>query len=279
MKEDADPSDGMMTEAEMTYLTTMEEVKTISHKLVIAEKAFTLVRDRIENLVSKYESLLVKMTSETESMAASSLISYQSSYYSDDSYSSDDDDREKEVLARRAQRAELRAEMAAREAMLAKQEARTLRYEKERELQALQMRLNELQSESSAAINEKEQAASIVLARAIKATRAATPNAARPVGGRVDRTKLEDVKRRFRDRTAAKMRGGSTSSGSEAAPRYGASPSTMTSSGNPQLRMRQDAPRSSHDNVRNTVYRTVGEEMFQHLDFYERSLKAVDGTR
>jgi hypothetical protein len=275
MKEDSDPSDGMMTDAEMTYLTTMEEVKTISHKLVIAEKAFTLVRDRIENLVSKYESLLVKMTSETESMAASSLISYQSSYYSDDSYSSDDDDRERGVLARRAQRAELRAELAAREAVLAKAEARTLRYEKEREVQALQMRLHELQSESSAAINEKEQAASIVLARAINATRSAVPSAARPGGGRVDRTKIEDVKRRFRDRTAAKMRGGSTSSRAEAAPRYGA----VTSSGNPQLRIHQDAPRSSQDNVRNTVYRTVGEEMFQHLDFYERSLKAVDGTR
>ena len=53
MKEEPDPADGMMTDAEMTYLTTMEEVKDISHNLVIAEKAFTFVRDRIEKLVAK----------------------------------------------------------------------------------------------------------------------------------------------------------------------------------------------------------------------------------
>jgi len=41
--------DGMMTEAEMTYLTSMEAVKSLSQKLVLAEKAFTLVEKGLKN--------------------------------------------------------------------------------------------------------------------------------------------------------------------------------------------------------------------------------------
>ena len=71
--------DGMMTEAEMRYLTAMEVVKTVSHKLVLAEKAFTLVRDRIEKLVAKYEALLIKLDNDAESVAPSSVITDASS--------------------------------------------------------------------------------------------------------------------------------------------------------------------------------------------------------
>ena len=267
MREEPDPADGMMTDAEMTYLTTMEEVKTISHKLVVAEKAFTFVRDRIEKLVAKYEALLVKFANDSESVAASSVISYESSYYSDYSYTSEED-HEKGRLARRAQRAELRAELAAREALLARQEARAIRAEKERELHALQMRLHELQSESSAAITEREH--SLVLARAITATRAQQRPAPRPAqtGGRISKTRIDDVKKRFRDRTAAKMYGGAAR-GSDLASRNAAK------SNLPNRR----AAQVSQEQARNNLYRQVGEEMFQHLDFYERSLKAVDGTR
>jgi hypothetical protein len=72
-EEEADFGDDMMTKAEMTYLTSMEEVKTISHKLVIAKTAFGLVQDRIEKLVAKYEALLVKFES-ANSIAPSLLI-------------------------------------------------------------------------------------------------------------------------------------------------------------------------------------------------------------
>ena len=131
-----------MTEAEMTYLTSMEEVKTISKRLVVAENAFAWVRDRIQKLVAKYETLLVKIESDsTVGGAPSSVLTSGTSYFSDDfnSHYSSEDDREKAMLARRARRAELRAEVAAREAYLAKQEAQMVREEKQRELEILQV--------------------------------------------------------------------------------------------------------------------------------------------
>jgi hypothetical protein len=252
MKEEGEAFDGVMTEAEMTYLTSMEEVKTISHKLVLAEKAFTLVKDRIEKLVAKYEALLVRFENETESVAPSSVFTYESSCYSDDFSFATAEEREKEALARRAQRAEIRAELAAREALLTKQHAHRVREEKEKELKALKMRLAELQSESSAAITEREH--SVVLARAITANSRAggttSPKRAANTGGnRISRSKIDDVKQRFRDRSAAKASGAGTG----------------------------PSPEGQHNST--GFYRTVGEEMFQHLDFYERSLKAVGGNR
>jgi hypothetical protein len=261
--------DGMMTEAEMTYLTSMEEVKTISLNLVLAEKAFTLVRDRIEKLVAKYEALLVRFDSETESVAPSSIFTSNSSYYSEDYSYASAEEREKEVLTRRAERAELRAELAAREAMLSKQQAKSIRDQKEQELNTLKARLVDLQSESSAAITEREH--SVVLARAITANsrgvgssiqaRKNGGSSSGPVSGsRISRSKIDDIKKRFRDRSAAKNSTGSLA-GSDV------SPSNLNRSRNP--------PNSSA----NTFYRTVGEEMYQQLDFYERSLKAVEETR
>jgi len=249
--------DGMMTEAEMAYLSSMEEVKTVSHKLVLAEKAFTLVKDRIEKLVAKYEALLVRFENETDSVAPSSLFTCESSYYSDD-YSLAAE-REHETLARRAERAELRAELAAREAMLAKQQAQQVRAEKEKELSNLKARLADLQSESSAAITEREH--SVVLARAITANSRngmSNKNRATSSGGnQISRSKIDDVKQRFRDRNAAKINGDS---------KVG----MPAQSANRVADSRKNA---------NSFYRTVGEEMFQHLDFYERSLKAVEQPR
>ena len=276
MKEEADPADCMMTEAEMTYLTSMEEVKIISHRLVVAEKAFTLVRDRIEKLVAKYEALLVRFENESASVAASSVITYESSYYSDGGSSTDEEERERVALTRRAQRAELRAEVAAREALLAKQEAMNLREEKQRELHSLQRRLAELQSESSTAIAEHEH--SVVLARALttnKANSIGTPSPNK-AAGRISKSKIDDVKQRFRDRTAAKM----LNSSAETVSTYSQSPST-TPSTNRSYQMNNDTPPSQDiaARERSNLFRTVGEEMFQHLDFYERSLKAVESTR
>lgn len=131
----------MMTEAEMTYLTSMEEVKTISKRLVVAEKAFLWVRDRVQKLVSKYESLLLKIENDSVLGAPSTVLTSGTSYYSDDANSqySLDDDKEKVMLARLARRAELRAEVAAREAFLAKQEAQKIREEKQLELEVLKV--------------------------------------------------------------------------------------------------------------------------------------------
>jgi hypothetical protein len=267
MKEEGEAfDDGIMTEAEMTFLTSMEEVKVISHKLVLAEKAFTLVRDRIEKLVAKYEALLVRFDSETDSVSPSSIFTCDSSYYSEDYSHVTAEEREKDALSRRAQRAELRAELAAREAILAKQQVKSVREEKEKELSGLKARLAELQSESSAAITEREH--SVVLARAITANTRGASIQARKVGAssgpasgsRISRSKIDDIKKRFRDRSAAKN--SSSSSGPWNAPG--------------DFSSRPTNPPTSNGN---SFFRTVGEEMYQQLDFYERSLKAVEETR
>jgi hypothetical protein len=269
MKEDSDASDESMTESEMKYLTAMEEVKGISKRLVNAEQAFTLVRDRVEKLVAKYEALLVKFDS--ESFAASSVVTCDSSYYSeyDSDYWAAEDERERAVWARRAQRAELRAELAAREALLAKQEARIIQEEKQHELTVLRQKLNDLQSETSHAIAEKEH--SVILARsfAMRRNDAVSPDSAsNHSSGRISKGKVDSVKQRFRDRMAAKKQQSASPSVMETP--YGAlarnSPSYIT-------------PSPSPPQNRSSLFRSAGEEMYQHLDFYERSLKAVDGEQ
>ena len=269
MRAESQYSDGMMSEAEMLYLTAVEGVKKISHELVVAEKSFTLVRDRIEKLVAKYEALLVKFENEASSNVGSSVITYESSsYYSDDYSSTDEEERERKTLERRAQRAELRAELAAREALLAKEEARLAREEKENELNELKMKLLELQSEASNAITEREH--SVVLARAISANKQhGSPPLPPSKGGsnnRISKSKIDDVKRRFRDRTAAKKLNNST----ETASTYASTNQSYRSNASPE---KDQASRE-----RSNLFRTLGEEMFQNLDFYERSLKAVEGT-
>jgi hypothetical protein len=266
MKEECDDGEGMMTESEMVYLTSMEEVKTISRKLVIAEKAFSLVRDRIEKLVAKYEALLVKI--ENESYAPSSIVTCESSYYSDDggSHYSSEEDREKEMLARRAQRAELRAELAVREALLRRQEVKKIQIDKQREIAVLHGKLAELQSESSHAIADREH--SVILARAIAAKgNSADSSSLQRRGNRINQTTIDGVKQRFRDRMAAKLR---VSTGSESlASSFPASPSPTQN--------KNSTPRTPLPATHK--YRLAGEEMFQALDFYERSLKAVENAR
>lgn len=261
MKEEGETEtfDDMMTEAEMTYLSSMEAVKSLSQKLVLAEKAFTLVRSRIERLVAKYESLLVHFENETESLAASSVFSYESSCYSETySFAAAAKQREEETLARKAQRAELRAEVVTRESLLARQEVKATRKEKENELNNLKVRLADLQSESSVAFTEKSH--SVVLARNItrtnQANRRSSGSGEGGAGGRDNsRLKIEDIKQRFRNRSAAKFQFASSKRSDDDTPK-------------------QTSAYSNNDNG-NSFHRTVGEEMFQHLDFYERSLKAV----
>jgi hypothetical protein len=261
--------DGMMTEAEMAYLTAMEEVKTISKTLVEAEQAFTLVRDRIQQLVSKYEILLAKI--ETES----SISDYESSFvseYQDSEFLDELEAKDKAVWARRAQRAEVKAELAAREAILARQEARMIKEEKERELEALHQKLHELQSESSHYAVDREHSAT--LANNFSSRQQQQPphhhqqQQQKTTGsvvsentGRMDKNKIDEVKKRFRDRIAAKKQQPTHNCNAPAANRY---TPAVTPSPQPNFR---------------SFFRSAGEEMHQQLDFYERSLRAVENDR
>lgn len=263
MKEEGETFDGMMTEAEMTYLSSMEDVKSISQKLVLAEKSFALVKDRIEKLVAKYEALLVHFEND-ESVAPSSVFSYESSYVSDYSFAAAKQ-REDATLARRAQRAELKAELNARESLLSKQGRSAMRKEKEKELNNLRARIADLQSEASTAFTDKDR--SVALARALTRSNQANRSTSGGDNGEAEgrsssRSKINDIKQRFRNRSAAKVHFQSDISPAKQSP--------VTN---------QQAAERFTNNVQNSFHRTVGEEMFQHLDFYERSLKAVERPR
>lgn len=273
--EDGDFGDGLMTEAEMAYLSSMEEVKTISKQLVVAEKAFALVRDRIRHLISKYESLLVKI--DNEEMATSSVITADSSCFSDGYVSrvSTDYDQEERAWYRRQQRAEISAELAAREALLSKQgEARCAQEERHHELKALQLRLSELQSEPSTTTTDRQR--SVVLAKAIAARQKSFSNrqGQQKDGNTAYQVKVEGVKQRFRDRMAARMKQNNSEAGA-----YDQQPPRNSSrvQGNTSGRPVKSVPANKIEKQK--LIRLAGEEMFQHLDFYERSLQAVENQR
>lgn len=258
LKEEGDNFDGSMTEAEVTYLTAMEDVKTISKKLVSAEQSFALVRDRIQKLISRYEAMLSKI--ETQSFAgASSVVTYESSYYSEYD-NSEYCQQEERVWARRALRAEVKAEIAAREALLAKREARIMQEEKMREIEALKKKLEDLQSEASAAPADNEKA---VVTNSLALRR----NNGSPIppqsAGRMSKEKLDGVKQRFRDRMAAKKEQSVTPPGR--APLYPSPQQRITPS--PQALAERE------------LIRSAGEELYQLMVFYERSLEAVDHSR
>jgi len=266
MKAEGETFDGMMTEAEMTYLSSMENVKSISQKLVLAEKSFALVKNRIEKLVAKYEALLVHFENENDSVAPSSVFSYESSCYSEDYSFAAEKQREDETLARRAQRAELRAELAARESLLSSQGTTLSRREKEKEVNNLKARIADLQSETSTAFTDKHH--SMALARAITRTNqnnkvASGVGSGEAVGRSYNRSKIDDIKQRFRNRSAAKFQFRSKKKSDTAHPNEKSSFHYVDQAVN--------------NNNENSFHRTVGEEMFQHLDFYERSLRAVSG--
>eukprot|EP00526_Cylindrotheca_closterium_P002613 CAMPEP_0113646348 /NCGR_PEP_ID=MMETSP0017_2-20120614/24476_1 /TAXON_ID=2856 /ORGANISM="Cylindrotheca closterium" /LENGTH=904 /DNA_ID=CAMNT_0000558225 /DNA_START=86 /DNA_END=2796 /DNA_ORIENTATION=+ /assembly_acc=CAM_ASM_000147 len=252
MREEGD-TPGAMSEAELTYLSAMEYVKTVSHQLVVAEKSFILVKERIEKIVARYEALLVKLdnVNDNDSIAASSVVSYQSSYVSDWTAA---EEREHAQLARRAQRAELRAEVAAREAMLSKQGARGVRAQKEKELGTLRKRLADLQSETSAAISEREH--SVVLARVISASKSTVSSQAKDP---INKGKINDVKARFRNRSAAKQKSTDNKS--------------VVSAGK-SVTFERKTNFKKRDPEKSAMLRSVGEEMYQQLDFYERSLES-----
>ena len=279
MKDEGDNADSMMTDAEMIYLSAMEDVKIISKQLVVAERSFHLVRDRIEKLVAKYEALLVQL--ENESVATGSIVTQEGSFYSDDDnsqYSSEkEEDVEREMFQRRVQRAEIRAELAAREAMMAKQEAQKIKEEKQAEIDILQQKLAELQSEASFTISQREHSA--ILAKAIVPKSNAyvdtTPSRNGRAGSpKIDKEKINGVKQKFRDRIALKKHGMISNTSFASEDSSSAILSYTQSFDNAARRMEARDPLS-----KNHRHRLVGEEMIQYLDFYERSLKAVEESR
>lgn len=244
----------------MTYLSAMEKVKTISKKLVGAEKSFTLVRDRIEELVFRYQELLVKIENESSFADGSSVVTFESSYFTeqDSEYWKE---QEREVWARRAKRAEIRAELAAREAQMAKHQARMIQEEKQRELELLKKKLFELQSESSTAIENRERSAAIAQHYAPDRS---SDTAGR--GGGIDKQKVDGVKQRFRERVAARKAATNAQQPYESRSPYYPTPA-------------HEPPHNSPTQHVRDVFRSAGEEMYQHLDFYERSLRAVEDSR
>ena len=140
---DLDGDENIVAEAEQLYRDATVEVKTLSIKLVLADKAFALVRSRMEQLVKTIESLLVQIDN-VESDDDGTSSSYSS--HPDDegseagSYSSgESQDEGREKLIKRAKRAELSAEVAVREALLAKQEVEQIQFEKQREIDTLKV--------------------------------------------------------------------------------------------------------------------------------------------
>lgn len=273
LKEEGDADDGMMTDVEMDYLTSMEEVKTISRKLVAAEQSFHLVRDRIQKLITRYERILTKI--ESESLAgASSVLTMESSYFSERD-SGFWEDRERAIWARRAQRAEVKAEIAAREALLAKQEVQMVRDEKQRELDILQQKLLELQSESSLSGGTREHSA--ILARNYNGRRLDGASSAHEQNQSLDKQKLDDVKKRFRDRMATRKQ-------QPVPPHQTMPPAVPNRNISHHMTPRNVTPSPKHTQVQASsrsppatreLFRSAGEEMYQQLDFYERSLRAV----
>lgn len=254
----------------MEYLAAMEEVKTISKKLVNAEKAFTLVRDRIEQLVYRYEDLLNKI--DTESFTgASSVVTYESSFYSEHNseYWDEQEARERAVWSRRAKRAEVRAELAAREALLAKQETRMLVEEKQRELERLEQKLLELKSEASQTTDARLEAGRLARSFEVRSPEDRTTPVKEQFASPSNKERLEGVKQRFRDRMAMRKQTPTTPST--------ATPDTDRSSINSMSQRRQQ--HSPSPQVSRALFRAAGEEMCSHLGFYEKVLTSVETSR
>jgi hypothetical protein len=138
---DLDGDDNIVAEAEQLHEAATQEVKTLSMKLVLADKAFAMVRSQMQKLVETIESLLSQVDNGIDSgdEGSSSSIRSDGYVYDNDSYASHESiDRQR--LVDRAKRAELSAEVAVREALLAKQEAAKIKSDKQREIDYLKVR-------------------------------------------------------------------------------------------------------------------------------------------
>ena len=144
---------------------------------------------------------------------------------------------------------------------MAKHEARMIQKEKQRELDVLKKRLFELQSESSTAVENREQSAAIAQNYAPDRN---IDGAVR--SGGIDKQKVDGVKQRFRERVAARKAAANAQQPHESRSPYHPTPAHVSPHHSPTQQARD-------------LFRSAGEEMYQHLDFYERSLRAVQNTR
>ena len=270
-------SDGLMTEAEMRYLEAMEDVKLLTHQLSLADRAFNLVRDRITNMISKYETLLVRINEEEESLQDDDFdndFAKESIESVRNKDSNKKEESERMELARRAQEAEAKAAKAALEAKKAKQEAERMKSEKEAQLLALQSRLAELEKQS---VIERERSQNLILnyQRQVehleRQSAIGTSNRSSLAHNPLDdarsileqhnpspqeRQKIQSIKERFRNRSR----------------------SERPNSPNSSVRLFAESGRVATRSSPTSSAALNQEEMFQHLDFYERSLKAVVKT-
>jgi tetrahydromethanopterin S-methyltransferase subunit G len=251
MKEEAEFNDllgveGMMTDVEIRYITTTEQVKSISKQLVLAEKAFTMVKERVERLVQKYENILEKIDQDGEARGVDMEDE-------DEVCLSEDEVDERGRLERRAERAELRAELSAREAQMlsltvekTKQEAENIRREKEEEIIELQQRLDDLEKKSAFLAREYESKLSLKILDKAKHMVAQNEQKAMSVHSLDEEASAakERIKARFRNRSAHKG-------------------NTVAQN---QQRDSSETPRPS----RNSFH--------QRLEFYERSLRSIEQT-
>lgn len=138
---DLDGDDNIVAEAEQLHEAATQEVKTLSMKLVLADKAFALVRSQMQKLVETINSLLSQVDNgiDSDDEGSTSSIRSDGDEYDNDSHASHESiDRQR--LVDRAKRAELSAEVAVREALLAKQEAAKIKSDKQREIDYLKVR-------------------------------------------------------------------------------------------------------------------------------------------
>ena len=240
---DLDGDENVVAEAEYLFRKATYEVKNLSMKLVLADKAFTLVRSRMEKLVEKIESLLVQMEDDTGSREGS----FPPSPSKDEGPSDDNtshirrEDEEKQKLEERAKRAELSTEVAVREALLAKQEAEKVNAEKQHEIDLLKEKLARM-----------EESKSVVLANSENNRLVAHRSY-------LDKLDAKSIIESSFDREPEGARAAAKSRLKQ------------------KFRERQAAAKPRIDNSKN-VQQLNGEEFYQHLDFYSRSLKSVSTT-
>ena len=240
---DLDGDENVVAETEHLFRKATHEVKNLSMKLVLADKAFTLVRSRMEKLVKTIESLLVQMEDNADSQEGSvpSILAEDDDPYDNNNSRSRREDEEKQKLEERAKRAELSTEVAVREALLAKQEAEKVKTEKQQEIDLLKEKLAHMESKSIVLANSENQRLvaqgksyldKLDAKSIIESSFDREPEGARAAA-------KSRLKQKFRERQAAAK------------------------------------PGLDHRDSSNNAQQLNGEEFYQHLDFYSRSLKSV----
>jgi hypothetical protein len=188
--------------------------------------------------------------------------------------------KEERVWAKRAMRAEIRAEIAAREALLAKQHAAKIQSEKMREIDELRKKLDELQSENSVASGSERERMAFTRVMSQQQPHNNHHQSLPNKTGDISRDKVDGVKQRFRDRMAERKRqtmaANDGMSASLVSAVQGRAPRHPSSSyqNNGTKRHHLPPPSAQHQAKRELLW-SAGEEMFQQMVFYERSLEAV----